>query len=154
MLVCPNDRRQAHTGDPIARLLRAFKISSNARRTAVSPVTPLASRRTISSRNISDAARRKLRSRGKNSLFAILHYGFNKLTHYIAAIGETLDQHLRIDVLPEKMRQVLERTSTSTDFSTLLAVLHAGAPVICLVFDIKRQLSPSLAKRPNTEPKQ
>ena len=133
----------------------AFKISSNARRTAVSPVTPLASRRTIGSKNIPNGARRKLRSRGKNSLrFAILHYGFNKLTHYIAAIGETLDQHLRIDVLPEKMRQVLERTSTSTDFSTLLAVLHAGARVICLVFDIKRQLSPSLAKRPNTEPKQ
>jgi hypothetical protein len=41
-------------------------------------------------------------------------------------IGETLGDHLRIDVPPEKVRQVLERTSTSTDFSTLLNVLHAG----------------------------
>lgn len=41
-------------------------------------------------------------------------------------IGETLGEHLRIDVSPEKVRQVLERTSSSTDFSTLLNVLHAG----------------------------
>jgi hypothetical protein len=41
-------------------------------------------------------------------------------------IGETLEQHIRIDVPSEKVRQVLERTSTSTDFSTLLSVLHAG----------------------------
>jgi hypothetical protein len=41
-------------------------------------------------------------------------------------IGETLPEHVRIDVPAEKVRQVLERTSTSTDFSTLLQVLHAG----------------------------
>jgi hypothetical protein len=41
-------------------------------------------------------------------------------------IGETLGDHIRIDVPTETVRKVLERTSTSTDFSTLLSVLHAG----------------------------
>jgi hypothetical protein len=39
-------------------------------------------------------------------------------------IGETLLEHVRIDVTA--VRKVLERTSTTTDFSTLLSVLHAG----------------------------
>ena len=41
-------------------------------------------------------------------------------------IGETLADHIRIDVPPEKIRKVLERTTATTDFSTLLGVLHAG----------------------------
>ncbi|MBR1247316.1 hypothetical protein JQ609_10255 [Bradyrhizobium sp. AUGA SZCCT0169] len=41
-------------------------------------------------------------------------------------IGETLPDHVRVDVESYKVRRVLERTSTSTDFSTLLNVLHAG----------------------------
>lgn len=41
-------------------------------------------------------------------------------------IGETLADHIRIDVPAEVVRKVLERTSTATDFSSLLGVLHAG----------------------------
>lgn len=41
-------------------------------------------------------------------------------------IGETLAEHIRIDAPKDKIEKVLERTSTATDFSTLLGVLHAG----------------------------
>jgi hypothetical protein len=41
-------------------------------------------------------------------------------------IGENLVTHERIDAEPAKIGKVLERTSTATDFSTLLSTLHAG----------------------------
>ena len=41
-------------------------------------------------------------------------------------IGENLIIHERIDAPPAKIGKVLERTSTATDFSTLLSTLHAG----------------------------
>lgn len=41
-------------------------------------------------------------------------------------IGETLSEHIRIDAPPEAIAKVFERTSTATDFSSLLAVLHSG----------------------------
>jgi hypothetical protein len=41
-------------------------------------------------------------------------------------VGETLAQHIRIEAPKEIIEKVLERTSTATDFSTLLGVLHAG----------------------------
>lgn len=41
-------------------------------------------------------------------------------------IGQQLDQHVRLDETDGTIRKVLERTSTTTDFSTMLSALHAG----------------------------
>ena len=41
-------------------------------------------------------------------------------------IGEQLETHVRLDENEGTIRKVLERTSTTTDFSTMLAALHAG----------------------------
>jgi hypothetical protein len=41
-------------------------------------------------------------------------------------IGETLEKHIRIDMGPKEVRKVLERTSATTDFSTMVTALHAG----------------------------
>jgi hypothetical protein len=41
-------------------------------------------------------------------------------------IGENLVRHERINAAPATISKVLERTSTATDFSTLLSTLHAG----------------------------
>jgi hypothetical protein len=41
-------------------------------------------------------------------------------------IGETLKKHVRIEMGANEVRKVLERTSTTTDFSTMVTALHAG----------------------------
>jgi len=41
-------------------------------------------------------------------------------------ILETLESHQRIQIDPATLRQIFERTSTTTDFSTMLSTLHAG----------------------------
>ncbi|MCS3496191.1 hypothetical protein M2189_004849 [Bradyrhizobium japonicum] len=41
-------------------------------------------------------------------------------------IGEQLENHVRLDETEGAIRKVLERTSTTTDFSTMLTALHAG----------------------------
>jgi hypothetical protein len=41
-------------------------------------------------------------------------------------IGETLKDHVRVELPPDEWRRVLERTSTTTDFSSMLTSLHAG----------------------------
>jgi len=41
-------------------------------------------------------------------------------------IGEQLEKHVRLDETEGTIRKVLERTSTTTDFSTMLTALHAG----------------------------
>ena len=41
-------------------------------------------------------------------------------------IGEKLETHIRLDETETTIRKVLERTSTTTDFSTMLTALHAG----------------------------
>jgi hypothetical protein len=41
-------------------------------------------------------------------------------------IGEQLETHVRLDEDEKTIRKVLERTSTTTDFSTMLMALHAG----------------------------
>ena len=41
-------------------------------------------------------------------------------------IGETLGEQIRIDMGANDVRKVLERTSTTTDFSTMVTALHAG----------------------------
>lgn len=41
-------------------------------------------------------------------------------------VSETLPQHKRIDIDDPTLRLILERTSVTTDFSTMLTTLHAG----------------------------
>ncbi|MCA1410270.1 hypothetical protein I6F30_03690 [Bradyrhizobium sp. NBAIM20] len=41
-------------------------------------------------------------------------------------VGEQLPEHVRLDEDAKTIRKVLERTSTTTDFSTMLSALHAG----------------------------
>jgi hypothetical protein len=41
-------------------------------------------------------------------------------------IGEPLEKHVRIEMGANDVRKVLERTSTTTDFSTMVTALHAG----------------------------
>lgn len=41
-------------------------------------------------------------------------------------IYETLPEHKRVDITGEKISHILERTSTSTDFSRMLSTLHSG----------------------------
>lgn len=41
-------------------------------------------------------------------------------------IGETLDKQIRIEMGANDVRKVLEQTSTTTDFSTMVTALHAG----------------------------